>query len=69
MNSKFDELVRSLDAPTLEALRRSVAAELSSRRQETALQIEQIHPGMTGEQKREAAREIARVLQGEDAYV
>jgi len=31
MNSKFDDLVRSLDAQTLEELRRSVATELGGR--------------------------------------
>ncbi len=44
MNSKFDDLVRSLDPQTLEELKRSVVAELGGRREETAIQIEQIHP-------------------------
>jgi hypothetical protein len=66
MNSKFDELVKTLDAGTLDELRRSVAAELGGRREQTAIQIEHIHPKMTAESREEAAREIARVLRGED---
>ena len=66
MNTKFDDLVRSLDPRTLEELRRSVATELGGRREQTAIQIEQIHPKMTLEAREEAAREIARVLRGED---
>lgn len=66
MNAKFDDLVRSLDPPTLEELRRSVAAELGGRREETAIQLEQIHPKMSAEAREEAAREIGRVLRGED---
>ena len=66
MNSKFDDLVRSLDPQTLEELRRSVAAELGGRREETAIQIEHIHPKMSLEAREEAAREIHRVLRGED---
>jgi len=66
MNTKFDDLVQSLDPRTLEELRRSVAMELGGRREQTAIQIEQIHPKMTLEAREEAAREIARVLRGED---
>jgi len=66
MNTKFDELVRTLDPATLEELRRSVAAEMGGRREQTAIQIEHIHPKMTAEAREEAAREIARVLRGED---
>ena len=69
MNTKFDELVRSLDPAALEELRRSVAAELGGRREQTAIQMEHIHPKMTAEAREEAAREIARVLRGEDAHV
>ena len=64
MNSKFDDLVRSLDPQTLEELRRSVETELGGRREETAIQIEQIHPKMSAEAREEAAREIGRVLRG-----
>ena len=66
MNSKFDDLVRSLDPQTLEELRRSVVAELGWRREETAIQIEQIHPKMCADAREEAAREIGRVLRGEN---
>ena len=65
MNSKFDDLLRSLDPQMLEELRRSVAAELGGRREETAMQIEHIHPKMSAEAREEAAREIGRVLRGE----
>lgn len=65
MNSKFDDLVRSLDPQTLEELRRSVATELGGRHEETAIQIEQIHPKMSAEAREDAAREIARVLRGD----
>ena len=57
MNSKFDDLVRSLDPQTLEELRCSVASELGGRREETAIQIEHIHPKMSAE-AREAATTI-----------
>ncbi len=66
MNTKFDELVRSLDPGALEELRRSVAAELGGRRAQSAIQLEHIHPKMTAAAREEAAREIARVLRGEE---
>ena len=69
MKTKFDDLVRSLDPAALEELRRSVAAEWGGRREQTAIQLEHIHPKMTAEAREEAAREIARVLRGEDAHV
>jgi len=65
VNSKFDDLVRSLDPQTLEELRRSVASELGGRREETAIQIEHIHPKMSAEAREQAAQEIGRVLRGE----
>jgi DNA-directed RNA polymerase subunit F len=68
MNAKFDDLVQSLDPATLEELRRSVTAELGDRREKTAIKIEEIHPRMTAEAREEAAREIARVLRGEDQH-
>ena len=67
MNTKFDDLVRSLDERMLEELRRSVTAEVNTRREQTSIQIEQIHPKMTMEAREEAAREIARALRGEDS--
>ncbi len=67
MNSKFDELVGSLTPETLEELRRSVAEELGGRRQQAAIQIENIHAKMSGDEREQAMREIARVLRGEDS--
>ncbi len=66
MKTKFDDLVQSLDPATLEELRRSVAAELGGRREQSAIKIEEIHPRMTAAAREEAAREIARVLRGEE---
>jgi hypothetical protein len=63
--SKFQELVESLDREGLDELRRSVAAEVSERRQKNAIRMEHIHPGMSDEQKDAATKEIARVLRGE----
>jgi len=54
-----------MDPRTLEELKRSVVAELGGRRDESAIQIEQIHPKMSADAREEAAREIARVLRGE----
>lgn len=65
MNSKFDDLVRSMDPQTLEELKRSVTAELAGHREQSAIQIEQIHPKMSADAREEAAREIGRVLRGE----
>jgi hypothetical protein len=60
--TKFKTLVRELDEPTLEQLFRQVAAEIEQRRQETAIQLKDIHPRMTPEEKAQATLEIARVL-------
>jgi hypothetical protein len=68
MNSKFDDLVRSLEAGTLEELGRAVASEIGGRRQQTSIRLEDIHPKMSADQKDEAARQIARVLRGEDPH-
>jgi len=64
--SKFKELVESLDREGLDELRRSITAEVSERRQKTAIQMEHIRPGMSDEQKDAAVKEIARVLRGEE---
>jgi hypothetical protein len=64
--NKFKELVESLDREGLDELRRSVTAEVGERRQKNAIHMEHIHPGMSDEQKDRAAREIARVLRGEE---
>jgi len=68
MNSKFDDLVHSLAPETLEQLRQAVAAEVGGRRQESAIQIENIHARMTDAERQQAMQEIARVLRGEDAH-
>ena len=68
MKSKFRALVRDLDGAALDELRRSVAAEVEGRRLKTAIQMEDIHPMMSAEQKQQAMEEIARALRsGEDA--
>jgi hypothetical protein len=64
--SKFKELVESLDREGLDELRRSITAEVAERRQQTAIQMEHIRPGMSEEQKDAAVKEIARVLRGEE---
>ena len=64
--SKFKELVESLDQEGLDELRRSVAAEVGERRQDAAIQMEHIRPGMSDEKRQAAMDEIARVLRGED---
>jgi len=64
--SKFKELVESLDREGLAELRRSVAEEMSERRQQNAIHLEHIRPGMSDEQKDAAVKEIARVLRGEE---
>jgi hypothetical protein len=64
--SKFKELVESLDRDGLDELRRSVSAEVSARREESAIHLKHIRPGMSEEQKYAAFEEIARVLRGEE---
>lgn len=64
--SKFKELVQSLDRDGLNELRKHVAAELGERRQSEAIQMEQIRPGMSVDEKRAAFQEIARILRGEE---
>lgn len=68
MQTKFEELVRAMEPAALEELRRSVAAELGQRRQQSGLQIEHIHTRMSEDEKKSALQEIARVLRG-DEYV
>jgi hypothetical protein len=66
MNTKFDDLVQNLEAPMLEELRRSVVAELTERRAQTSIQVEQIHAQMSADDKIRAMQEITRVLRGEE---
>jgi hypothetical protein len=60
MKASFEALVRDLDQATLEELRQSVASEIEGR---AGFQVESIHPRMTGAEREQASREIARVLQ------
>ncbi len=60
--TKFKTLVREMDEPSLEQLFRQVAAEIEQRRQKTAIQLKDIHPRMSPEEKAQATLEIARVL-------
>jgi hypothetical protein len=64
--TKFKDLLESLDHEGLDELRRSVAMEVGERRQASSIQMEHIHPGMTEQQKDAAAKEIARVLRGDE---
>jgi hypothetical protein len=68
MNSKFDDLVGSLEAETLEELRRAVASEIGGRRRQTDIRLEDIHPKMSAAEKDRAAQQIARLLRGEDSH-
>jgi len=62
---RFDKLVSEMDQETLEELRQSVASEMNARR--PVVQLSDIHPRMSAEEKETVSREIARVLRGEDA--
>jgi hypothetical protein len=66
MNSKFYELVRTLEPAILDELRCAVAAEVSERRAQSGIPLEKIHPEMSAADKLEAMKEIARVLRGEE---
>lgn len=68
MNSQFDDLVGSLEAETLEELRRAVASEIGGRRRQTDIRLEDIHPKMSAAEKDRAAQQIARLLRGEDPH-
>jgi hypothetical protein len=63
MSNQFEALVRDLDKESLEELRQSVSTEIDGRRQEKVMQLEDIHPRMTAEEKAQALKEIARVLE------
>ena len=60
--TKFKTLVREMDEPSLEQLFRQVAAEIEQRRQKTAIQLKDIHPRMSVDEREQAAIDIARVL-------
>ncbi len=65
MSAQFEKLVKDLDQPALEALRRSVTSEMEGRRRKTSIRIGDIHPRMSVADKERAADEIARVLSGD----
>jgi len=64
VKAKFKTLIRELDGESLDELSRSVASELEGRRLKGAIKIENIHPLMSAEEKRQAMEDIARVLKG-----
>jgi hypothetical protein len=66
LRSKFEALVRDLDQENLEELRRSLASEIEARERKTAIRIEDIRPEMSAADKEQAAREIARLLRGQE---
>jgi len=68
MNSKFDDLVKSLEGETLEELRRAVASEIGGRRRQTDIRLEDIHPKMSAADKDRVARQIARLLRREEPH-
>jgi hypothetical protein len=55
-----------LDREGLAELRKSVAEEMGERRQQNAIHLEHIRPGMSDEEKDAAVKEIARVLRGDE---
>ena len=61
-NANLTELIRKLDAETLDALRESIAEELDERREAAGFQLEDIRPGMPAAEWERAANEIARAL-------
>jgi hypothetical protein len=66
VGAKFEALVKNLDQGALEELGRSVAAEIGERGLNggggARMKIGDIHPGMSAQEKEQAAQEIARVL-------
>ncbi len=62
MKDQFKPLVSEMDHATLEELRRSIVEELNARR--PVVQLSDIHPRMTADQKEAVTKEIARVLRG-----
>jgi len=66
MRNQFEALVRDLDKESLEQLRQSVSSEIDGRGKEKVMQLEDIHARMTAEEKVQALREIARVLEGRE---
>ena len=66
VDGAFDKLVRDLDDAALAGLGQALEREASQRRQQTCVQMEDIHPKMSAEEKLRATEQIARVLRGEE---
>ncbi len=66
IRNQFEALVRDLDKESLEQLRQSVNSEIDGRGKEKVIRIEDIHARMTAEEKAQALKEIARVLEGRE---
>ena len=66
LDNAFDKLVEDLDDAALAGLSRAVQRVTSHRSEQTALQLEDIHPKMTDADRVRASAEIARVLRGEE---
>lgn len=66
LDAQFGVLVRDLDQDMLRALERVVARERNARDRLAGIGFEDIHPNMSAAAKDEAARQIARVLRGEE---
>jgi len=66
MEGAFDKLVEDLDDAALAGLTRAVARVASHRREQTALQLADIHPKMSDADRILASEDIARVLRGEE---
>ena len=66
LDGAFDKLVEDLDDNALAGLSRAVARVASQRRERTAVQLEDIHPKMSDEDRRRAHADIARVLRGKE---
>jgi hypothetical protein len=65
-DTPFDKLVKELDDAALRGLTQAIAREAGQRRLETSIQMEQIRPDMSAEDKARATERIAHVLRGEE---
>ena len=66
LSEAFDKLIRDLDDHALRDLQEAAAREAGVRRQQTSVQMEDIHPNMAAAEKQRVRQEIARVLRGEE---
>ena len=65
-DTSFDKLVEELDDAALRGLTQAIAREAGQRRLHSSIQMEQIGPDMSVEDKQRATERIARVLRGEE---